>query len=339
MWIIPSGKRLQNDGKSARNQAQQLKSRRSFWALNVKHRGVFLSPRLRKGECNPPWSMASLVKGAQNIPKQNKLMLGTIKKLGTREAEFHFLADGRDRDSRKLMECLKDVPARAANLGWATPRPWALAKCGKYLELMCPGKLSWCGCRSAPRATCQDREDEDSIVLSLDEWVNPRTKSPFSIANCKRLPEGIQPLAVEKANSTHDSEHQSQPKNGLAMDSARWKLGCYYPPRSFAHPHAVSSIVWRLRHSLGGWKLEITPVVWLISHRFSWLKGLIGYEWDILMGYSINIRWLFHEHTVQFPVNISISPYSTTILMVNSWTGISVYKFPWISPLNHIKPY
>ena len=39
---------------------------------------------------------------------------------------------------------------------------------------------SWC----APRATCQDREDEDSIVLSLDEWVNPRSKSPFSIANC-----------------------------------------------------------------------------------------------------------------------------------------------------------
>jgi hypothetical protein len=58
--------------------------------------------------------MASLVKGAQN---QFKLMLGTIKELGTREDEFHFLADGRDRDSRKLMECLKDVPARAANLG------------------------------------------------------------------------------------------------------------------------------------------------------------------------------------------------------------------------------
>ena len=90
MWIIPSGKRLQNDGKSARNQAQQLKSRRSFWALNVKHRGVFLSPRLRKGECNPPWSMASLVKGAQNIPKPKQAHAGNDQEAGNSGGRVSF---------------------------------------------------------------------------------------------------------------------------------------------------------------------------------------------------------------------------------------------------------
>ena len=236
-------------------------------------------------------------------------MLGTIKKLGTREAEFHFLADGRDRDSRKLMECLKDVPARAANLGWATPRPWALAKCGKYLELMCPGKLSWCGCRSAPRATCQDREDEDSIVLSLDEWVNPRTKSPFSIANCKRLPEGIQPLAVEKANSTHDSEHQSQPKNGLAMDSARWKLGCYYPPRSFG-PSAccefdslkIETFIGRVKtwnHTCG--LIDLTSIFMIERIDRIWM----GYLDGIFHQYTMTIPWAYRSISSKY-LHISI---------------------------------
>lgn len=76
------------------------RSSKSELALNEKHRGVFVSADLIS-DGDPPWSVATMWKDGQ---QKFKLSLATVGELGQREAEFHFLFDGRNRDSRKQME-------------------------------------------------------------------------------------------------------------------------------------------------------------------------------------------------------------------------------------------
>ena len=76
------------------------RSSKSELALNEKHRGVFVSADLIS-DGDPPWSVATMWKDGQ---QKFKLSLATVRELGQREAEFHFLFDGRNRDSRKQME-------------------------------------------------------------------------------------------------------------------------------------------------------------------------------------------------------------------------------------------
>ena len=77
--------------------------------LNEAHRGIFLAADL-SGEMSPPWQLSSSMTKA--CLTTFKLCLGAVEEMGSRECEFHFLLDGRDRESRKLMEdAFSKVPA------------------------------------------------------------------------------------------------------------------------------------------------------------------------------------------------------------------------------------